>query len=82
MMRLRRDDVYAEWAPQRGHALLKPERKALRPWGFSAGSWKSLLNANWGFIQGGLACESTLHFKPPKCCWHLRLHRSLKRSLH
>jgi hypothetical protein len=29
-----------------------------------AGSWKPFLNAHWGFTQGSLACESTLHYSP------------------
>jgi len=49
---------------RRGHSPLEFGIKALRPLAFRSGSWKPFLNAHWGFIQGGLACESTLSESP------------------
>jgi len=49
---------------RRGHSPLELGIEAQRPVSFRSGSWKPFLNAHWGFTQGGLACESTLHCSP------------------
>jgi len=49
---------------QRGHALLNLGIGILRPVASTAGAWKNLLNAPWGFAQHGLACEPALRYSP------------------
>jgi len=56
--------VYADLAPQRGHALLELGTDILRPVAFSTEAWKSFLNANWGAALCPLACERTLPRAP------------------